>query len=92
MIIYHQQQILNGVDVKTPIYLQVLSSKKIPAAAIAQQRYRLVVTDGRDLHGFAMLSVPLNNYYESGQLSDFSIIRVNRYIPSKVNRNDNNEK
>lgn len=39
-----------------------------------------------------MLAIPLNSLYEEGQLSEFTIVRVDRFVPSKVNRNDNNER
>jgi replication factor A1 len=74
------------------LYLQVLGSRKIAGSASVQDRYRLVVTDGISTHNFAMLATSLNPDYEAGKFSEFTIIRIDRYVPSKINRNDNNEK
>lgn len=92
-ILNFQQQINRGVDVPCPIIVQVLGIKRIPSSNPGgQDRYRLVLTDGVDTHNFAMLAIPLNSMYEEGLLSEFTIVRIDRFVPSKVNRNDNNER
>ncbi|KAL7023570.1 hypothetical protein ACKWTF_012683 [Chironomus riparius] len=87
------ERINRGEDVPCPIVVQVLGIKRIPSSNPGgQDRYRLVLTDGVDTHNFAMLAIPLNSMYEDGQLTEFTIVRIDRFVPSKVNRNDNNER
>lgn len=82
----------SGEEIPCPVILQVLGAKRIPSHAASADRYRLVLSDGVTTHSFCMLATTQNNLQEEGQLDDFTIIRVNRYVPSKVNRQDNNEK
>lgn len=84
---------LKGDLVECPIIFQVLGSRRVTNAGNdSLNRYRLLVSDGVLIHSFAMLSTDLNLLFESNQLSDYTIIQVNRYICSVVNRNDNNER
>jgi len=81
---------MSGTDVERPV-LQILGSKRITGAENAE-RYRLLVSDGKSLHSFAMLATQLNELQAQGQLCDYTICRVNRYITSMVNRQEMGEK
>lgn len=77
-------------DGKEPV-LQVLGTKKIASSGGAE-RYRLLLSDGKHLQSFAMLSTQLNNHVTNGDLAEFAIIRVRNHITSVVNKTDNDEK
>lgn len=77
------QTIMSGAEIDPPI-MQILGHKKISTGS-ANERYRLLVSDGLHLNSFAMLATQLNNKIISGELADNSIIRVNRHIISSVN-------
>ena len=81
---------MSGDQVACPITLQVLGSRRVSNTAgnDSKNRYRLLVSDGVTIHSFAMLATEMNHLYESNQLADFTIIRVDRYVCSVVNRND----
>lgn len=85
---------MGGEQVPCPIILQVLGSRRVSntSGADSKNRYRLLVSDGVTIHSFAMLSTDLNNLYESNQLADHTIIQVDRYVCSVVNRSDANER
>ncbi|XP_055386595.1 replication protein A 70 kDa DNA-binding subunit-like [Condylostylus longicornis] len=83
------ESILSGVDYDKPI-LQILGTRRI-AGSEGSERFRLLVSDGKYLNSFAMLATQLNNLYTSGQLSDYTVIRVDRYISSVVSK-DNGSK
>lgn len=70
--------------------LQVLGSKRI--AGGNAERYRLLLSDGMFLQSFSMLSTQLNHLVVDGQLSEFTIIKVQQHITSVVNKNENDER
>lgn len=70
--------------------LQVLGSKRI--AGGNAERYRLLLSDGMYLQSFSMLSTQLNHLVVDGQLSEFTIIKVQQHITSVVNKNENDER
>lgn len=70
--------------------LQVLGSKRI--AGGNAERYRLLLSDGMYLQSFSMLSTQLNHLVAEGQLSEFTIIKVQQHITSVVNKNENDER
>lgn len=74
--------IMNNEEVKDPV-MQVLGSRKI-AASGADERYRLLVSDGQNHNSFALLASQLNGMVSSGELSDFAIIQIKRHIISNV--------
>lgn len=74
---------MTGVEVDKPI-LQILGSKKIQGGET--ERYRLLVSDGLYLNSFAMLATQLNDLCNEGKLTEFTIIQVDRYITSMVNK------
>lgn len=91
---FYFQKILRGEDNLLPIILQILGSRRVAStsSAEAKDRYRLLVSDGVYIHPFAMLATSLNELYESNQLTEYTIIKVNRYVNSTVNKNDANER
>lgn len=76
------KSIMNNEDVKDPV-MQVLGVRKITAAG-ANERYRLLISDGHNLNSFAMLATQLNNMVSSGQLTEFSILKIKRHIISNL--------
>ncbi|XP_015524871.1 replication protein A 70 kDa DNA-binding subunit [Neodiprion pinetum] len=76
-------QIMNGVEVEKPI-LQILGHKKLQSAS-TQERYRLLVSDGKRINSYAMLATQLNSLITNDQLTEFSVCQVNRYAISMIN-------
>ncbi|XP_050527598.1 replication protein A 70 kDa DNA-binding subunit-like [Daktulosphaira vitifoliae] len=74
--------IMNNEEIKEPV-MQVLGSRKI-AASGADERYRLLISDGLNHNSFALLASQLNGMVSSGELSDFAIIKIKRHIISNV--------
>lgn len=79
---------------KTPLVFQIVGARQVNAApgTDSKNRYRLLISDGALIQPFAMLATELNVLYESNQLEDHTIIQINRYSNSIVNRNSGNEK
>lgn len=75
-----------GVEIDKPI-LQILGSKRIQSSENSE-RYRLLISDGKFLNSFAMLATQLNDFVTEGRLADYTIVRVNRYITSMVNKSE----
>lgn len=76
------KSIMNNQDVKDPV-MQVLGVRKI-AAAGANERYRLLISDGLNVNSFAMLATQLNNMVISGELNEFCILKIKRHIISNL--------
>ncbi|XP_022161506.1 replication protein A 70 kDa DNA-binding subunit [Myzus persicae] len=76
------KSIMNNEDVKDPI-LQVLGVRKITAAG-ANERYRLLISDGHNLNSFAMLATQLNGMVSSGEINEFAILKIKRHIISSL--------
>ncbi|XP_055851551.1 replication protein A 70 kDa DNA-binding subunit [Episyrphus balteatus] len=83
------EMIMTGGDCEKPV-LQILGTKKISGGD--NERYRLLVSDGKYLNSFAMLATQLNDLYKEGNLVEYTIIRVDRYITSMVNKSDKVDK
>ena len=66
--------------------------KKIAGNSTAADRFRLLVSDGRHLNSFAMLATQLNDKVTSGELCDYTVIQITRYITSMVANADKGEK
>lgn len=81
---------MNGGHYESPV-MQVLGSKKI-AGTGTNDRYRLLVSDGKHTHSFAMLATQLNDKLITGELSDYSVIKVDRFITSVLKNNEKSEK
>lgn len=69
----------------------VQGNKRIAGNA-ANERYRLLVSDGIHLNSFAMLATQLNEKVSSGELADYTIVRINRHIVSMVTNQGRGEK
>lgn len=76
------KSIMNNGIVKDPV-MQVLGVRKITAAG-ANERYRLLISDGLNVNSFAMLATQLNNMVTSGELSEFSILKIKRHVISNL--------
>ncbi|CAI6344445.1 unnamed protein product [Macrosiphum euphorbiae] len=76
------KSIMNNEDVKDPV-MQVLGVRKITAAG-ANERYRLLISDGHNLNSFAMLATQLNGMVSSGEINEFSILKIKRHIISNL--------
>jgi len=66
--------------------------KKIAGTNTTADRFRLLVSDGRHLNSFAMLATQLNDKVTSGELCDYTVIQITRYITSMVANADKGEK
>lgn len=83
------QSIMTGTEVEAPV-LQILGTKKI--AGGESERYRLLVSDGKYLNSFAMLATQLNSMQREDKLKENTIVRVDRYTTSMVNKTDKADK
>ncbi|CAH2228915.1 jg1374 [Pararge aegeria aegeria] len=81
---------MNGGLYDKPI-MQVLGSKKIQGSG-ANERFRLLVSDGKHSHSFAMLATQLNDILISGQLSDYSVVQINKFVTSVLKNTGKGEK
>lgn len=82
--------IMRGGNYDNPL-MQVLGSKKIQGSG-ANERFRLLVSDGKHSHSFAMLGTQLNDKLITGELSDYSVIKIDKYITSVLKTVGNKEK
>ena len=55
-------------------------------------RFRLLVSDGKHLNSFAMLATQLNDKVISGDLCDYTVVQVTRYITSMVTNINKDDK
>lgn len=84
------ESILSGVDIDKPV-VQILGSKKIPGPE-GTDRLRLLVSDGKHLNSFAMLATQLNDLHAKGELDENTIVRLDRYCTSMVNKSEKGER
>ncbi|KAG7308878.1 hypothetical protein JYU34_006140 [Plutella xylostella] len=82
--------IMNGGHYDKPI-MQVLGSKKIQGSG-ANERFRLLVSDGKHSHSFAMLATQLNEKLLTGELSDYSVVQIDRFVTSLLKNTGKGEK
>ncbi len=73
-----------GCETKKPV-LQVMGTKRITTNG--NVRYRLLVSDGKNFISYAMLATQLNGYAEH-ELADNTIIRILKYMVSKISRDN----
>ncbi|KAJ8953979.1 hypothetical protein NQ314_007172 [Rhamnusium bicolor] len=78
------QIIMKGGDVHQPV-MQVLGSKKINSGSSDKERYRILLSDGKNSISFAMLTTQINDKVGCGGISTFSVIKIDRYITSVIN-------
>ncbi|XP_065372196.1 replication protein A 70 kDa DNA-binding subunit [Calliphora vicina] len=76
-------RIMAGEEVDSPV-LQILCAKRIRDS----DRLRLLISDSQYFNSFAMLASQLNVTFGDGKLKDNSIVRVDKYITSVVNKSD----
>ncbi|KAJ0176690.1 hypothetical protein K1T71_007869 [Dendrolimus kikuchii] len=84
------QVIMNGGHYDKPV-MQVLGSKKIQGSG-ANEKYRLLVSDGRHSYSFAMLAIQLNDKLITGELSDYSVVQIDRFVTSLLKNTGKGEK
>lgn len=82
---------MNNTYEGEPPVLQVLGSKKINTSKNddnqkSTERYRLLLSDGKNLQSFAMLATNLNELVHNDELSDYTIIRLKDKTVSTVNK------
>lgn len=83
--------IMCGNELDQPV-VQILGSKRIAGGGDQSERFRLLISDGVNMYSFAMLATQLNDLHQKGQLAEYTVIRINRYITSIVNRGERGEK
>ncbi|RZB40475.1 replication protein A 70 kDa DNA-binding subunit [Asbolus verrucosus] len=79
--------IMNDDKVPDPI-MQVLGSKKINSSSSDKERYRILLSDGKNNVSFAMLTTQAS----SGGVQTNSIIKLKKYITSMINNVNNGER
>lgn len=72
------EAIVAGNSYDNPV-LQVISSKLITSGN-GTDRYRLLLSDGRNSYSHTMLATQLNEMMSSGQVDNMSVVRVKQYI------------
>ena len=79
-------------DVNKPI-VQVLGNRLIQNQGNdGVQRHRLLISDGVKLNSFAMVATQLNELIEKNLLREHTIVQLDRFITSNVNRKDKPDK
>lgn len=62
-----------------------MGGKRIPPQANdVEDRYRLLISDGKIQHSFTMLATQLNYMFTDNILADYTIMRVDNYITSMI--------
>ncbi|KAH8306223.1 hypothetical protein KR018_004774, partial [Drosophila ironensis] len=79
-----EQRIMRGEDVSKPV-LQILAIKKINSNADSE-RYRILISDGKYFNSYAMLASQLNEMQHKGQLDEFTIVQLDKYVTSIVGK------
>lgn len=76
---YLEQMMLNNQrpDALEPI-LQILGTRKFNRDG-GSERYRLLLSDGKYMQGFSVLTAHLSGLLESRDISDYTVIRVKSY-------------
>lgn len=81
---YRPQRIMHGEVVDAPV-LQILAIKKINSAADSE-RYRILISDGKYFNSYAMLASQLNVMQHNGELEEFTIVQLDKYVTSLVGK------
>uniref|UniRef100_A0A182VRB5 Replication protein A subunit n=1 Tax=Anopheles minimus TaxID=112268 RepID=A0A182VRB5_9DIPT len=84
-------EVMQGNELPNPV-VQILGSKRIAGSGEQSERFRLLISDGNSLYSFAMLATQLNDLQKQDKLPQYTIIRIDRYTTSVVNRNEKGEK
>lgn len=69
-----------------PVVLQLLDKKKMKTFDENDTRYRLVVSDGVNLHIWTTVATALNDMIV--KIPNFSIIKVREYQTPETNKNE----
>ncbi|XP_040583341.1 replication protein A 70 kDa DNA-binding subunit [Lepeophtheirus salmonis] len=69
--------ICQGDRVENPV-LQILGNKKINGSS--SDRYRLLISDGDYSNSFAMLATQMNDKIHNGQLENYTVVSVKKYV------------
>jgi len=78
------ERIMTGDQVNNPV-LQVLGQKRIAGnSGQGADRYRLLLSDGVHSHSSAMLATQLNDKVDSGELSQFAVIKLVKYLCNQI--------
>ncbi|XP_034487485.1 replication protein A 70 kDa DNA-binding subunit [Drosophila innubila] len=77
-------RIMHGEDVPSPV-LQILGIKRINTNS-DQERYRLLMSDGKYYNSYAMLASQLNEMQHKGLLNENTIVRLDKYMTSMVGK------
>ncbi|XP_017073556.1 replication protein A 70 kDa DNA-binding subunit [Drosophila eugracilis] len=77
-------RIMHGETVEGPV-LQILAIKKINSAADSE-RYRILISDGKYFNSYAMLASQLNVMQHNGELEEFTIVQLDKYVTSMVGK------
>ncbi|KAK9501699.1 hypothetical protein O3M35_012375 [Rhynocoris fuscipes] len=83
--------IMTGGTVTDPVF-QILGSKVISGQGSANERYRLLISDGVHLNSFAMLATQLNPMLTSGELVENTIVKVTNHIVSVIKNQEKGDK
>lgn len=75
-------EILNGLTPEKPL-LQVINIKKITAPN-TKDRYRLLLSDGENTYSHVMLAAQMNKFLESDELTNFAVIKANKYMCNQL--------
>ncbi|XP_058976432.1 replication protein A 70 kDa DNA-binding subunit-like [Musca domestica] len=78
-------RMMSGEEIEGPVF-QIMGAKRINSGD--SERVRLLVSDGTYFNSYAMMATQLNTKYADDQLKEWTIIRVDKYITSVVNKND----
>lgn len=76
--------VMQGGNVSNAI-LQVLSAKKIVSPTLNQNRYRLLLSDGKHSINSAFFSFSINESHLEAAAEINSIIKVNQLISNVIN-------
>ncbi|KAF5300828.1 hypothetical protein FQA39_LY10950 [Lamprigera yunnana] len=76
--------IMKGGQVEHPI-MQVLGTKRIASSSADKERFRVLLSDGKHMISFAMVTSQINDKLVNGELADNSIIKIKKYITSVIN-------
>ncbi|XP_016960724.1 replication protein A 70 kDa DNA-binding subunit [Drosophila biarmipes] len=77
-------RIMHGEVVDGPV-LQILAIKKINSTADSE-RYRILISDGKYFNSYAMLASQLNVMQHNGELEEFTIVQLDKYVTSMVGK------
>lgn len=82
---------MRGAQLNDPV-MQVLGSKKISSTTSDKERFRILLSDGKYLITYAMLTAQVGNQAVSREIATFSVIKIKKYVTSVINNASKNEK